>query len=644
MQEKTKILKPIVIGVLCSLVIYFLSFTPFMKKLEYQMYDLRVCFRGNRLFKNIQSPTHKRSPLVCVVSIDDKTLKEIKEPMYFWTPYFIDVLQSLINGGAKVIALDYQYQISSDKFLNERILDVVNKLTKGKDVDVSPYLSKNDVKMALLLRQGKVILPVSLKEDGSFETPYKPYSYAAGVENLGLVSASPDFDGTLRRQALYKTGKLLMAKKDENVFAFAFLSASKLLGKEIRYSNGQIYLGDIPIPHDKKYRTIINYIAPEGTFVKEYSFVDLLRKAQNNDTKYFEKNFKGKAVLIGPAFSGSNDIVLTPYNIINPLEMYGIEVHANFLNTLVMQDFIIPLPLWKEVLIFLLFGILTSLVCYYKKPLWAVTFLIFVAVLFVGVSFLIMYRFNVWMNTVNPLGCMFLAFASVYTYRYVVEDSHKRYLRKVLEKYVSKDVADEILKDPSNLSLGGKRANVSILFCDINNFTTFSETNPPEDVISILNDYFTRMVDVIFKNKGTLKQFVGDEIMVICGAPRENPDHPMQACTIGVEMLEELDRWQEERRKDNLPVFDVKIGIHTGDVVVGNVGSYKRVEYTAVGDVVNTASRIMGLTKKVKYRILISEETYKRVKDYFEVEEGGSFTVKGRQKPVKVYKLIKKKN
>lgn len=647
--EKQPWVIPVFIGLFCYLVIFLLSRTAIIRSLEYDTYDWRTSAKALPLFDTIQAKTHYPNPNIAVVPIDNKTINKIDTPMFFWAPYFTKVINALIDNDAKVIALDFQFQISPDLYVKRRMIEILQKYARGEDIQIDlsqlqPYLPKNDLEMFKALRTKKVILLSYMKEKGKIQKPYRPFMYAAGLENLGLGSTEPDPDGVIRRYLLYRTEKT-DGDRERVFYSISFLTASKFLDEPPGYDSEkkQILLGDKPVLHDDNFNVLINYVASTGYFLKDYSFVDLSKKAEQGDDEYFRKNFAGKAVLIGPGFTGSTDLALTPLNTLTSLEMFGIEVHANALNTFLNRDYIKRSPGWLLHLILIFIAVLTAVLCYYLRPSQSAIDMLLVGFVYFLLCFFLLIRYNYWLELAAPIAVIPLSFASVYAYRYVSEDREKRFIRKVLGRYISESVAREILKDPSNLALGGKRANVSILFCDINDFTTFSEKTPPQRVISILNDYFSRMEKVIFENRGTLKQFVGDEIMVICGAPQPDPDHAHRICNIAIEMVEELKRWQQERKKEGKFVFDVKFGIHSGWVVAGNVGSKNRTEYTTVGDVVNTASRIMGLTKKAGARILISEDTYKQVKQFFKIEDKGTFPVKGREEEVRVYQLLGKK-
>ncbi len=218
----------------------------------------------------------------------------------------------------------------------------------------------------------------------------------------------------------------------------------------------------------------------------------------------------------------------------------------------------------------------------------------------------------------------------------VIEDitSEKR-MKSTLTQYVSKEVAEQILND--EVSLQGKRQKATVLFSDIRNFTTLSEQSQPEEVVELLNEYFDIMIDVIFKYEGTLDKFIGDAIMAIFGAPIIHEDDPRRALQTAIEMIQNLKLFNDRRKNRGLSTIDIGIGINSGDVLAGNIGSEKRMEYTVIGDTVNLASRLEGLTKQFPHKILISESVYDEVKDQFDLEYLDVVNVKGKSIPVKIY-------
>ncbi|PLX19720.1 MAG: hypothetical protein C0601_01115 [Candidatus Muiribacterium halophilum] len=219
----------------------------------------------------------------------------------------------------------------------------------------------------------------------------------------------------------------------------------------------------------------------------------------------------------------------------------------------------------------------------------------------------------------------------------------KKALRNTFTKYTSPQVVDEIIKNPDMIKLGGKKSYITVLFSDIVGFTTYSEKYPPEKVVSILNQYLTAMTDVIMEFNGTLDKFVGDEIMAIWGAPVAHENSEELAVRCGFGMLKKLHELQKDWEDQGIEPFNIGIGINSGDMIVGNMGSPKRMDYTVIGDAVNTGARIESLTRQFQTSFIVSETTYLAVKDFVEAELLGKVSVKGKKSQVKVYKLLKLK-
>jgi adenylate cyclase len=212
-------------------------------------------------------------------------------------------------------------------------------------------------------------------------------------------------------------------------------------------------------------------------------------------------------------------------------------------------------------------------------------------------------------------------------------------LKLSFTRYVSQHIMESILKSETPVKLEGERRKITLLFSDIRQFTKLSEKMRPEDVVAFLNEYFGLMVDVIFKNKGTLDKFIGDGMMIEFGAPLADPDQEFHAVTTAIEMQQELQKLCQKWESEGKPRINMGIGIHTGDAVVGNIGSEKRIEYTAVGDAVNVAARLEQLTKEIKIPILVSETTVKAVEKQFPFKALGPMTLHGRADTIVVYGL-----
>ena len=229
---------------------------------------------------------------------------------------------------------------------------------------------------------------------------------------------------------------------------------------------------------------------------------------------------------------------------------------------------------------------------------------------------------------------LILTYVVVSVVFYVTERKVKKQVVEAFKKYVSPEVVAEIMKQPGKLKLGGSRKQMTILFSDIRSFTSISEKMTPEELVGMLNEYFTEMADIIMKNRGLVDKFIGDAIMALWGVPLPEKDHARLACESAMQMKEKVGNHE----------FEIGIGLNTGEAVVGNIGSHDRFDYTAIGDAVNLGSRIEGLTKQYGVKILISESTHDLVKNGFVTRKIDLVAVKGKKKPVWVYELICRKD
>jgi adenylate cyclase len=235
---------------------------------------------------------------------------------------------------------------------------------------------------------------------------------------------------------------------------------------------------------------------------------------------------------------------------------------------------------------------------------------------------------------------MVIVYTAVTLYRYIVEEREKRKIRGAFSFYVTPSVVNEMLKNPEKLKLGGDKKELSVLFSDIRGFTTLAEEMEPETLVNLLNEYLTDMTNVVFEFDGLLDKYIGDAVMAVFGAPLEQTDHPIRACRTALKMLERLSKMQQKWEAEGTPRLDIGIGINTGPMVVGNMGSERRFDYTVMGDSVNLASRLEGINKEYGTRVVISEFTYDKVKDDFFCRELDAVRVKGKVRPVKIFELL----
>jgi adenylate cyclase len=266
------------------------------------------------------------------------------------------------------------------------------------------------------------------------------------------------------------------------------------------------------------------------------------------------------------------------------------------------------------------------------------------AVLLAGYVALAIYLFDaegLWLNLVYPALLAVLLFASATLVQYFFAFSEKRYLKLAFQHYVPPAVVEDLAADAGKLRLGGEKRELTVLFSDIRGFTTLSEGMEPEELVKLMNEYFTAMTQEVFRQRGSLDKYIGDAVMAVFGAPVAEPEHPRLACRAALGMVSALRTLQEQWRKAGKPSVDIGIGINTGPMVVGNMGSASRFNYTVVGDAVNLASRIESLNKTYGTNILVSETTYERVRDEFRAaREVDRVRVRGRTQPVRLYELI----
>jgi adenylate cyclase len=245
-----------------------------------------------------------------------------------------------------------------------------------------------------------------------------------------------------------------------------------------------------------------------------------------------------------------------------------------------------------------------------------------------------------WMNLSQPVFASSLALFGGVSYQYFVEGAEKRKMKRLFGQYVSKDVYEQLVANPELARLGGQRREMTVLFSDIRGFTTVTERGQPEEIVGMLNEYFTRMVDIVFRHRGTVDKFVGDMVMALFGAPLDDPDHADHAVQAALEMIAELQQlnkgWKAQGRYAEL---DIGVGVNTGTMIAGNIGSSAIMSYTVIGDAVNLGSRLESLNKQYGTRIIVSDATRRRLKGRYLYRPLGEVVVKGKTEPVAIFEV-----
>ena len=410
----------------------------------------------------------------------------------------------------------------------------------------------------------------------------------------------------------------------------------------------EIKFGANKIPVDENGAMLINFKGKGPDNYQAISFADIVNDfaEQRKDPKKYpnfdpEKLFKDKIVLVGPTAVGIYDNRTTPFG-----SMPGIFMHAMIVdNVLNNQALYRPSWMWGfDLIAIAVLGMILSLIYPRIKPVFSAALVI---VLILGYLWFNYYLFNTLhysLTIVYPVASLMLIYLGITVYHYTMEEREKRYIRSAFSQYMSPAVISDLMANPDKLKLGGERKRVTIFFSDLAGFTSLSEKLQPEQLVHLLNQYLTEMSEIILKNRGTIDKFEGDAIMAFFGAPVDYPDHAIKACLSSLEMqarLEELN--QKKWGPEGYPRLSCRIGLNTGDVLVGNMGSAMRMDYTIMGDEVNLASRLEGANKPYGTKLMISEATYKDARNAIEVRQIDLLGVVGRQKPVKVFEVMAEK-
>ncbi|MDO8526343.1 MAG: adenylate/guanylate cyclase domain-containing protein [Deltaproteobacteria bacterium] len=450
-------------------------------------------------------------------------------------------------------------------------------------------------------------------------------------DRQGFFNIFQDADGAIR------SGSLLLFYK-ENVYpslALQIASFAKGFSPIPLFNNegslGGLALGDTKVPLSASGDFFINYRGPAKTF-SHISAVDVLEE------KIPAEKLKNKIVLIGATAIGIYDMRVTPMDANYP----GLEISANIIDNILTGDFLVSDATSRALSFGLVIfaGLFLGLLLPRFKPLTGfLIFLVFVIGLAFG-GYLLFLKQHLLIYNFRPELNAFLVYGGITVYHYFIEERERRKIRKTFQFYLSPSVIKTLLEHPEQLKLGGERKELTVLFSDIRGFTTKSEKLPPEKLVQLLNDYFTEMTDVVFKYEGTLDKYMGDAIMAVFGAPLPQKDHALRASLTALEMADCLHRRRKEWcEKYGIEGLEIGIGIHTGLMVVGNMGSAKRFNYTVIGDAVNLASRIEGLNKDYGTQILISEATFKIIENKVQARKIGPVQVKGKTESVVVYEL-----
>lgn len=313
-------------------------------------------------------------------------------------------------------------------------------------------------------------------------------------------------------------------------------------------------------------------------------------------------------------------------------------VLASAINSILNRDFLAPVSREMNVLIFFLVGIIMGISIPRMRPLKGALFAFSVLIAYLLLAFYSFSQKSLCLTVVYPGTTIFFSYLSTVVYKYATEEKEKKKIKSIFQRYVSSQVVEELLMNPDRVVLGGRRKEITVLFADIRNFTGMASGMGPEEVVSILNEFFTMITEIIFRYNGTLDKYMGDAVMAIYGAPVEEKNHAEKALETALEMQEGTGLLGKRFLERGIEPIKIGIGITTGDAIIGNIGSLRRMEYTAIGDSVNLAARLEELAKPDQ--ILISEKTYQMVKDIVNTRVLEPMTIRGKAELVQVYEVL----
>ncbi|MEW6163680.1 MAG: adenylate/guanylate cyclase domain-containing protein [Pseudomonadota bacterium] len=577
------------------------------------------------------SPAH-----TALVMIDDPSLTaRPDEPLAFWTPHFARATRTLREVGVRLVAIDFIFSGSPERWIAKLGL-TTGPAARDYDQPFRQQINSGDVLLAGL-RVGKG------ERIDDFVLPSPDYLLALPnldmASHIGLANLRSDPDGAVRHFTIAEAGGPFVEREGLPRLSFGGLAAARALGlgtTDGPYRFGpRIWSGATAIP--------VAFAGPPGTY-PVLSFETLLRPDASMLPEV--RALAGKVVVIGAGYAGINDVHPTPYSTTllgaNEL-MPGPEIQANIIETLLGGKFAEPLATSVRIPLFVGIFALLAFVGVRLSPWRALLLVLLVAQASSLVAYFAFVRdvlfplAHLQIGTVVVLVCLVLL-------RLTREERERAHIGSVLGRYVSGQVMTTLLDSPDLPELGGQSCEVTVLFSDIRNFTTISERLSAKEVVEMLNNYFERACTVLLAEGATIDKFIGDAIMAEFGAPLAQPDHARRALRAAVALRQvalEFRGWMRHRFGDrDLPEFDIGIGLHSGEAVVGNIGASVRMEYTAIGDTVNLASRLEGRTKDTGCHILASEDTIRLAGEGVTAGASHLLNVKGRNQPVRASEIL----
>jgi adenylate cyclase len=608
-RERTRLLVSLAISAWIGVLLCWAYVTDKLLPVQQISHDLLFRARDAERFQDYPSR-------FVIVAIDGKSIDRLGWWMGWSRTYYARLIDTLKAADARVIVFDVGFFEAAPGD------DELARAIRDAGIVVQPVIGSN--------RQPSSTGYIK------YAPPERPIpELRPGTRDFGSATVIPDDDGAVRQMPM------LMQIGDDIVPTLGLAAEMVALLRPIDSNQSpptlQFAGREIPITDD--YQIQVNYVGPPSvpdgrqTF-KVVSFADVL------DGSVDPSVFADKRVFVGwLGAQGSADDYWTPVSEAGR-KMAGVEIHTNVAATVERNLFLVPENRTTTIATVLLLAVVTGLLSARFGVLKTL-----VAVLALGTGYLLimsaMFGAGRLLNIVYPVLAVALPYAGTATYSIIFEQRHARFLRGAMGRYLSPSVMEEIVRRPELLRLGGEKRDMTVLFSDIRGFTTFSEQLDPQELVTLLNEYLTAMTDVVYRYDGVLDKYMGDAIMAFWNGPVPQPDHARRACLTALDMLETLHTLHDRWRARGIPRLDMGVGLNSGAMSVGNMGSDTRFDYTVMGDAVNLGSRLEGTNKEYHTNIVISQATLDQVKDEgFVVRVLDLVAVKGKAQPVAVYELI----
>jgi adenylate cyclase len=562
-------------------------------------------------------------PDVVVVDVDERSLAAAQHDLSVGWPWprslYAQLLEGLLKQDPKVVVFDMYF------------------------VDPDNVRPENDQYLIQVAAPSEKVFFPAVRNEGQGTDDSKGPPLAAFPPQLGFV-AGPDANPNAHVSMVFPLPALAMTGR---IGVINYLQDADTVGRRY-YTYMDAYGWKLPsLP--TKVADYLHYPLPDadsfvlnwrgGKGMPHISFYDLYADMQRQKPQRPADEFKGKIVIIGSDAAGLGDQHATPLSAVYP----GVDTLATAISNLKEGDWLRRSPPWSGALLSL--ALVLGLALMFARglgPFKTGLILLGATLLVIALAYALLHAR--WLVPISqPLLFAWAYFFGMALAEYLKERRERQTAIGMFGRFVDPRVVEDLVKSQRNLlDEGAKSREVTLMFSDIRGFTTLSESRTPEQVVAILNRYFSRQVEVVFRHHGTMDKFIGDCIMAFWGAPLDDPDQAKHAVAAALEMAQVLLDFRKDLGPDLAEVFDVGIGIHTGQAVVGFMGSENKLDYTAIGDTVNLASRIEGQTKGIA-RVLVSAATRERCGDAFDFVERGTYKVKGREQPVVLYEPMEKK-